>query len=74
MTFNRVQFFTPLHKILLVMASLILAIAVMMPSNQASALLLPSLSINPETSVNTRQPLAKKEPLPQRDNKKQIQW
>jgi len=74
MTFNRVQFFTPLHKILLVMASLILAIAVMMPSNQASALLLPSLSINPETSVNTRQPLAKKEPLPQSDNKKQIQW
>jgi len=74
MTFNRVQFFTPLHKTLLVMACLMLAIAVMMPSNQTSALLLPNLSINSEIPSDTRQSLSKQEPLPQRNNKKQIQW
>ncbi|WP_417596786.1 peptidoglycan DD-metalloendopeptidase family protein [Oceanospirillum sp.] len=52
MIFNRVPFFTSLHKVLLVIACLMLALAVIAPSDQTAITLAPVFSVSSDKSVN----------------------
>lgn len=73
---SRVQIFSPLHKVLLVVASLMLAVAVMMPSNNASAILIPNLPIlsDKQDSPDNESLDTQAQDQPQPTNESEIQW